>query len=200
MAEKQAPPAAIVAAVILAAGAASRMGRPKLLLPWQGEPLIRHSARTALQAGLEPVIVVTGAAAEEMKSALAGLNLQLAHNPDWKKGQSTSVRVGVESLNAQIDAVIFLLGDQPFVTADLLHGLVQAYQKSQPLILAPFVREKRANPVLFDRRVFTDLLGLQGDAGARTIFAQYPPSPYPWPDERLLFDVDTPEDYQRLLG
>ncbi len=189
-----------VAAVILAAGAASRMGQPKLLLPWKGEALIRHAARTAIQAGLDPVVVVTGAASDDMQTALSGLALKLVFNPDWQAGQSTSVRIGIQSLPAQARAVIFLLGDQPYVSADLLKGLVRAYIDTQPLILAPFVAEKRANPVLFDRAVFGEMLALQGDAGARTIFAQHPPTPLPWPDERLLFDVDTPEDYQRLLG
>jgi molybdenum cofactor cytidylyltransferase len=189
-----------VAAVILAAGAASRMGQPKLLLPWKGEALIRHAARTALQAGLDPVVVVTGAASVDMQTALSGLELKLVFNPDWQAGQSTSVRIGIQSLPAQARAVIFLLGDQPFVSVELLKGLVRAYLETQPLILAPFVAEKRANPVLFDRAVFGEMQALQGDAGARTIFSQHPPTPFPWPDERLLFDVDTPEDYQRLVG
>ena len=189
-----------VAGVILAAGAASRMGQPKLLLPWQGQSLIRHAARTALQAGLAPVLVVTGASAPEMQAALAGLDLLLAHNPDWLAGQSGSVRVGIRALPAQTEAVIFLLGDQPFVTDELLKALVNEYAHSQPVILAPFVGEKRSNPVLFDRAVFEALCTLQGDAGARSLFGQYPPSRLPWPDERLLFDVDTPEDYRKLIG
>jgi len=189
-----------VSGVILAAGAASRMGQPKLLLQWKGEPLICHAARTALQAGLDPVVVVTGSYAAKMQAALAGLSVRLVHNPDWQTGQSTSVRAGLAALPDHIQAVIFLLGDQPFVTAGLLLALVNTYARTRPTILAPFVGEKRANPVLFDRSIFPALGKLQGDAGARSIFAQYPPTPMPWPDERLLFDVDTPGDYQRLLA
>ena len=188
-----------VSGVILVAGAASRMGQPKLLLPWKGEPLVRRAANTALQAGLDPVVVVTGAYANEIRAALAGLPLGLVHNPDWQTGQSTSVKTGLAALPAQTRAVIFLLGDQPFVTPDLLQALVKTYARTRPAILAPFVGAKRANPVLFDRSIFETLGQLQGDAGARTIFAQHPPTPMPWPDERLLLDVDTPEDYQRLL-
>lgn len=189
-----------VAGVILAAGAASRMGCPKLLLPWKGEALIRHAVSSALEGGLQPVVVVTGAGADEMQTALAGLPVRLAHNPGWQVGQSSSVRIGVQALPAETQAVIFLLGDQPFVSAELIRALVRRYAQTRPAILAPYVGEKRSNPVLFDRSLFERLAGLQGDAGARSLFGEFPPAALPWPDERLLFDVDTAEDYDRLIG
>ncbi len=192
------PAPARAAGIILAAGAAARMRQPKLLLPWKGEALIRHAARTALQAGLDPVLVVTGAQAEALQQALDGLAVQFAHNPDWAAGQSTSVRTGILALPDGIPAALFLLGDQPFVPPELIRALLEHYHASHPLILAPFVGEKRANPVLFDRAIFPAMCALQGDAGARSLFAQYPPARLPWDDERLLFDVDTPEDYQQL--
>jgi molybdenum cofactor cytidylyltransferase len=187
-----------VAGVILAAGAASRMGQPKLLLPWKGEALIRHSARAALDAGLQPVVVVTGAGAEALTAALAGLAVQTVHNPDWAAGQSTSVRAGIAALPAATPAVLFLLGDQPFLSVELIRRMVETYRQTRPAILAPFVNGKRSNPVLFDRAVFDEMRQLQGDVGARSLFAQHPPAALPWPDERLLLDVDTPEDYRRL--
>lgn len=189
-----------VAAVILAAGAASRMGQPKLLLPWNGEPLICHAARTALDAGLAPVIVVTGAGVSAVQSALQGLAVQLVYNQDWETGQSTSVRAGLNALPSQVQAVLFMLGDQPYVSVELIKKLVENYLVTRPAILAPFIGEKRSNPVLFDRSTFDVLSRLQGDAGARSIFAQYPPQAMQWPDERLLLDIDTPQDYQRLVG
>jgi molybdenum cofactor cytidylyltransferase len=188
-----------VAGVILAAGAASRMGQAKLLLPWKGEALIRHAVHVALAAGLDPVVVVTGSGNVEMQAALAGQDVMVIHNSDWQAGQSTSVRAGINALPENIQAVIFLLGDQPYISPELLQALVRTFSQTHPIILAPFVGEKRTNPVLFDRSIFDALCRLQGDAGARSIFAQYPPTPMPWHDERLLFDVDTPEDYQRLL-
>ncbi len=189
-----------IAGIILAAGAASRMGKPKLLLPWKGEALICHAARTARQSGLDPLIVVTGAGAEGIKNALAGFDVTLVHNPDWQSGQSTSVRAGILALPAHVEAAFFLLGDQPFVSPDLIQSLTQKFLETRPAILAPFVGEKRANPVLFSRDMFETLCQLQGDAGARSIFKQYPPNSMQWADEHILFDIDTPEDYQRLLG
>lgn len=187
------------AGVILAAGAAARMGCPKLLLPWKGEALVCHVARAALTAKLAPVILVAGAWMDEIQAALAGLDVRVIHNARWESGQSSSVRAGVQALPAHTAAAIFLLGDQPYVSPELLQALQQAYLRDRPAILAPFVAGKRSNPVLFERSLFEALCALEGDAGARSLFAQRPPAPLAWPDERLLFDVDTPEDYQRLV-
>lgn len=188
-----------IAGILLAAGAATRMGQPKLLLPWQGEPLIRHAARIALDAGLNPVVVVTGAE-QTIAAVLKDLPLQIVDNPDWQSGQSTSVRVGIQALPAETQAAIFLLGDQPFVTTDLIQQLIDTYRKTRPIILAPFVNNKRTNPVLFDRSVFNLLCQLHGDQGGRTLFDQYPPARMQWLDERLLLDIDTPEEYENLIS
>lgn len=187
------------AGIVLAAGASSRMGQPKLLLPWRGKPLIWHAVNTALEAGLSPVIVVTGAFGEQIKSALCDLNVQWKENPDWQQGQSTSVRAGVLALPRETTAVIFLLGDQPHIPHELVHALVEAHAQTAAAVIAPLIAGRRANPVLFDRVVFPELLKLKGDAGARQILKQYPPQYLPWEDEKLLLDIDTAEDYQQLL-
>jgi molybdenum cofactor cytidylyltransferase len=189
----------LIAGIILAAGGAVRMGEPKLLLPWKGETLIHHSARTTLEAGLSPVIVVTGFDATRIENALRDLPVTIAHNPEWQKGQSTSVKAGIQSLPEGTRAALFLLGDQPFVTSELIRQLVATYQKDNPVILAPFIGERRANPALFDRSLFKRMCQLKGDAGARSLFGEFPPAALPWPDKRILFDIDTPEDYRCLL-
>lgn len=191
-------PSPKIAGILLAAGGATRMGKPKLLLPWKGETLIHRAARVALQAGLSPLIIVCGAGAEGIQAALKDLPVELAENPHWQEGQSTSVRAGVEALPADCQAVVFLLGDQPFVGANLIQTLVTTYLKDRPNILAPHVNGKRVNPVIFDRSVFPHLLNLKGDAGARSIFGVFPPAAMPWLDERVLLDIDTPEDYEQL--
>lgn len=193
------PEKSSIAGIILAAGGASRMGQPKLLLPWKGETLIHRAALVALQAGLDPVVVVTGASSREIATALSDVPVQIVNNPNWQTGQSTSVRAGIQALPQNTQAVVFLLGDQPFVSVALLQALISAYQNTYPSILAPFVDGKRSNPVLFDHAVFDVLCRLQGDKGARSIFDQYPPAAMEWPDDRILLDIDTPEDYQRLI-
>ncbi len=187
------------AGILLAAGAAKRMGQPKLLLPWHGEPLVRLVARRALLAGLNPVVVVTGAYPEAIETALAGLPVRFCHNSAWESGQSSSVRAGLDCLSEETGGALFLLGDQPFISTALIDALLSAHALSRTEILAPYVGKRRANPVLFDRCVFTDLRQLHGDTGGRSLFARYPPAVLPWPDEKILLDVDTPQDYQNLL-
>lgn len=193
-----------IAGIVLAAGASRRMGTPKLLLPWQGKPIVQHVVQTALEAGLAPVLVVAGEHESEIFAALRGLDVSFVSNPDWSAGQSTSITIGVRALqNIEDDslrAAIFLLGDQPRVPAALVHAIIAAYERTGEKIIAPSVHGKRANPVLFDRSLFPALLELCGDAGARQLFNSHPPFLVAWEDERILLDVDTPADYQQLLS
>ncbi len=188
-----------IAGVVLAAGASSRLGRPKQLLPWRGEPFVRHVAQTALQAGLSPVIVVTGFAADETASAVRGLPVSLVFNPSWQDGQGTSVAAGVRALPEQTGGAVFLLADQPQIPAELVTSLVELHAKTLAPILAPLVQGQRGNPVVFDRLTFDDLRSLSGEAGGRLLFSKYEVTWLPWLDGSILLDVDTEEDYQRLL-
>jgi len=187
------------AGIILAAGGSTRMGQPKLLLPWRGEPLIRHVARTALAAGLSPVLVVTGAYGDEIRDSLTDLQVQIIPNPEWEAGQSTSVRAGVQALPGETGAAVFMLADQPQIPVELVRALVDAHAQTQAPVIAPLIAGKRGNPALFDQAVFPDLLELSGDAGARQILGRYPLQFVPWDDESLLLDIDTPEDYRQLI-
>jgi molybdenum cofactor cytidylyltransferase len=188
------------AGILLAAGESRRMGRPKQLLDWRGEPLVRRQARLALEAGLAPVVVVTGAEAGAVAAALADLAVYVVHNSAWTEGQSGSVRSGLAALPAEIGAAVFLLADQPFVSVELLRALARHHAHSLASIVAPWVRGQRSNPVLFDQHTFADLASLQGDAGGRQVMGKWGVQPLDWPDERLLWDLDRPEDYRRALG
>ncbi len=189
-----------VAGVLLAAGGSTRLGRPKPLLDWHGQPFVRAVARTALSAGLRPVIVVTGAASHEITPALDGLPVKIVHNEAWESGQASSIRMGLKALPDETGAAAFLLADQPQVGSDVIEALVARHASSLDAIVAPLVMmERRANPVLFDRVTFPDLLSLTGDVGGRAVFSKHRVEYLPWYDERLLLDVDTEEDYRRLL-
>jgi len=188
-----------VAGIVLAAGGASRFGTAKQLLPWHGEPLVRRAARTALEAGLSPVVVVSGEYTAETRDALDDLPVKVVENPGWSLGQSTSIKVGLGELPPETGAVVFLLADQPMVPVSLLRALIEMHAASLNPIVAPLVDGQRANPVLFDRITFHDMASLSGDIGGRPLFAKYAVSWVPWHDPRLLLDVDTPEDYQALL-
>ena len=183
-----------IAGVLLAAGAGRRMGRPKALLTWQGEPLVRRAARVALEAGLQPVVVVLGAAAEEARRAVADLPVQVVFNPRWEAGMGTSVAAGVAALPPETQAAVFLLVDQPFVTPAVIRALVAYHHNTGAPVVAPAVGGRRTNPVLFAAALFPQLRQLRGDKGGRALFDRYPPALVPWPDARLAVDWDRPED------
>jgi molybdenum cofactor cytidylyltransferase len=192
-----------IAGVILAAGESSRFGKPKQLLDWKGQPFVRAVAKTALEAGLAPVVVVTGANAEQVEFVVKDLNVIVIKNEDWRGGQGSSIRSGVKTLthsHSKIGGVTFLLTDQPQVTISILRALVEKHAEGLYAVVAPMVIDQRANPVLFDRLTFPDLMTLEGDVGGRAIFHKHHVEYLPWHDDRLLLDVDTPEMYQRLIS
>jgi molybdenum cofactor cytidylyltransferase len=189
-----------IAGVVLAAGGAARYGALKQVLLWKGKPLVRHVTQTALEAGLSPVVVVTGAGVGQVAQAIAGLPVRQVHNPDWQGGQSTSVQAGLRALPPTSGGVVFLLADQPDIPATLVRALVEAHSQSLAPVIAPLVDGQRGNPVLFDPLAIPDLMKLTGDQGGRQIFSQYPIQYVSWQDRAVLRDVDVPEDYARLTS
>jgi molybdenum cofactor cytidylyltransferase len=187
-----------MAGIVLGAGEAQRFGQPKQLLDWRGEPFVRAVAKKALESGLSPVVVVTGAYAEQVEKVVQDLPVQLVHNEAWQSGQAASIRAGVSLLPTQCGGAIFLLTDQPQVTPPILQALIEEHASTLAPIIAPLVLDQRANPVLFDRDTFPDLMKLEGDTGGRGIFSKHRVSYMPWHDDAMLLDVDTPEHYQRL--
>jgi molybdenum cofactor cytidylyltransferase len=188
-----------VAGIILAAGEARRFGQSKQLLDWRGEPFVRAVAKTALDAGLSPVAVVVGANGDNVEAAVRDLPVKIVRNANWPRGQSSSIRAGLASLPEHTGSSIFLLADQPQVTTAVLRALVAQHASELFSVVAPLVMmEQRANPVLFDRTTFPDLLALEGDVGGRALFSKYEIEYLPWHDDSLLLDVDKPEDYPRM--
>ncbi|NUQ84757.1 MAG: putative selenium-dependent hydroxylase accessory protein YqeC [Anaerolineales bacterium] len=207
-----------IAGIVLAAGESSRFGEPKQLLDWKGQSFVRAVTQTALKAGLSPVVVVTGANAEEVEAAVNDLDVIVARNEEWQSGQGSSIRAGVLSLTPTstlgfdspdehgllqrpvVGGAVFLLADQPQITISIIQALMEKHAEGLHPIVAPMVMDRRANPVLFDRAVFPDLLTIEGDVGGRAIFHKHRVEYLPWHDDRLLLDVDTPEQYRRLAS
>lgn len=187
------------AGILLAAGGSSRLGQPKQLLDWKGVPFVRAAARTALQAGLDPVIVVTGSWELEVREALRELPVIFVSNPDWEEGQGTSVARGLELVPETCGGAVFLLSDQPHIPARLIKKLLQTQARTGARIAAPRVNGRQANPVLFNRSLFKDLSALSGDRGGRALFDQHPIRYIDWNDPGILLDVDTDSDYQKLV-
>lgn len=192
-----------IAGIVLAAGESARFGKPKQLLDWKGEPFVHAVARTALEAGLSPVVVVVGANSEQVESAVADLNVTIVKNDEWKSGQGSSIKAGISKLETShisTGGAIFLLADQPQITVSIIRALVEKHAEGLYPIIAPMVLDQRANPVLFDQATFADLLEIKGDVGGRAIFHKHKVEYVPWHDDRMLLDVDTPEHYQRLIS
>jgi molybdenum cofactor cytidylyltransferase len=188
-----------IAGIILAAGESNRFGRPKSLLDWNGKPFIWHIVKNALDANLSPVNVVIGAIIDPIKDILSGLPVNIIENVNWREGQSSSIRTGLQSLPGNSGGAIFMLIDQPQINLPLIRKLIECHQETLAPIIAPAVDGKRANPVLFDRSTFPDLLNLRGDIGGRELFSKYPVHFISWYDAFINYDVDTPEEYQRFL-
>jgi len=187
-----------VAGIVLAGGEARRLGQPKQLLEWDGELLVHRVARVALEAGLSPVVVVTGAYAEQVAAGVSDLPLRVVENKSWREGQSSSIRAGLEVLPTEVGAAIFLLADQPKIPPGLAQSLVETHTGTLAPIVAPLVNGQRGNPVLFDRETFHDLCALTGDVGGRALFAHYPITWVPWHDPSVLVDIDTASDLAKL--
>lgn len=188
-----------VAGIVLAAGGSSRFGEPKQLLNWHGKPFVRHVVQNALTLGLNPVIIVTGDYGSQVGDAVEDLEVVILHNHNWREGQSTSVKIAIEALPGEAGAAVFLLADQPQISIELIHKLVETYASSNSPIVAPQIAGRRGNPVLFDRVTFPDLQRISGDMGGRQVFSKYPITWVPWHDSTALLDVDTPEDYRKFV-
>jgi molybdenum cofactor cytidylyltransferase len=185
----------MLSAVILAAGASSRMGTHKLLLPLEGEPLVRRVVREVAGAGFDDLLIVVGHAHEKVLGALEGMAIRHAINAEYATGMGGSFRVAVQAL-MDADAAMFALADQPLLTSADYRRLADTYREHRTGIVSVRYGDVTAPPHLFDRAFFPELARLEH--GARpvlqrhadvTTILRFAPE--------LLLDVDTPDDYER---
>jgi molybdenum cofactor cytidylyltransferase len=190
-----------VAAVVLAAGRSTRMGTSNKLLAEIGHrPLVRIAVEEALASRAKPVIVVAGHQRDEIEKALVGLPVRVVHNPDFAQGLGSSLKAGIAAVPADAHGAIVCLGDMPQVDARLIDRLIAAFDPDRgALVVVPTFEGKRGNPVLWARRFFPDLMGIDGDVGARHLIGGYGEavSEVPVEGKAALVDIDTPE---ALLG
>lgn len=193
-------PASRVAGIILAAGSSSRMGRPKQLLFFRGQTVIECVVDNALASSLSRVVVVLGHQSAAISSLIQERDLTVVFNSDYHEGQSSSVRTGLQAVKDDVDAVLFLLGDQPLISAETIDLILAAYKSNPSPIVLPLFDGKRGNPVLFDRQTFAQITALAGDTGARVIFPEYAgrTMELSLQDPSIHLDIDTEQDYRFL--
>lgn len=185
-----------VAGLLLAAGAGSRMGGPKALLELAGEPLVQRGIRLLRDGGCSPVVVVVGAAAEQVRPLCAGA--QVVEAPDWGSGMAASLRAGLASVDA--DACVVALVDQPLVTAAAVVRLRAAHEAGARAAVASYAGRRR-NPVLLDGSLWPDVAAAAtGDEGARSWLRAHPEQvvEVDCTDTGSPDDLDTPHDLERL--
>ena len=193
-------PSGAVALLLLAAGASTRMGRPKQLLPYHGRTLLRHAAETAVAAGCAPIVLVTGALHDKLLAEIVGLPILTVHNPDWETGMASSIRAGLAAVAAAAPrAVLVMLTDQPLVTPELLRQLIVQQHATQAPIVAAAYGETLGVPAIFDKSLLPELLKLQGAQGAGRLIAQLGAAVGQVAFPAGLLDVDTPAQYTALL-
>ncbi|NPA07033.1 MAG: nucleotidyltransferase family protein [Chloroflexi bacterium] len=188
--------------VVLAAGEGRRFGpRLKVLQPYQGEPLVRRAARALLAAGLSRVGVVVGYRAEQVVPALAGLPVAVLFNPAWFWGMAWSVRAAVRAAQGwRAQGLLITLADMPLVDGAAIRAVLQVAQRSPEPIVALEAASRVTPPVAYRASVWPALLRLRGDVGGRALFGAFPVRRVPWPDPRIIWDIDTMHDWQRLAS
>lgn len=190
-----------IAGIVLAAGEASRMGRPKQLLQAGGITLVERIVDEALKSDLDEVILVLGHQYKEIREKLGKVvnrpRLKVIENRKYKKGMSSSIIAGLSEVENNHDHVMLLLADMPYIDTTLINFLLRRYMDSRLPLGAIKLNKKRTHPVIFNRQLYHELRDLKGDVGARDLFKKYA-------DRVCLVepegsyedtDIDTPEDY-----
>ena len=191
-----------VGVIVLAAGAATRFGGPKLAMPFGGTTLLRRATAAALEVSAH-VIVVTGAHCEAIEPLVADLPVTRAYNPDWVLGMSQSIAHGIVRLCAvapDATGALVMLADQVNVGTDELRELLAAHDASPTQIIAANYAGESGAPCVFPRLYFDKLMQLQGARGARTILRRHADSVRALPMPQAAIDIDTPADYAEALA
>ena len=191
----------MIAAVVLAAGVSSRMGRPKQTLDVEGVPMLERVLLTFRRSKVGRVVVVIGAHAEDVRRRVGFADEVIVENPKFAEGMSGSLKLGLRNVG-EADAAFVALGDQPFVRPETVDRMVAAYEKTRACIVIPTYRGTRGNPVLFDRSIFPQIEGIRGDVGAKSVVRRNASEVLEVDvrDIGVLADIDTPSDLADAVG
>ena len=192
-----------IAAIILAAGASTRMGQPKQLLPYKRRTLLSHVINCVIASSCRIVIVILGANSDKIEPQIAQFPIIIVKNSDWNKGISSSIGCGVNYIQEKklnINGVIFLTCDQPFISTKIIDQLIEANNLTNQSIIATHYEKTLGIPVLFSSSFFSELIELRGDNGAKKIINKYPELVKKIDFTQGKIDLDTVKDYQQLIS
>ena len=188
-----------IGCAILAAGSSSRFGSPKQLARYKNKSFIENVIETTLSVNFDGYVVILGFRHEKILKVINKYNINTVINQEWERGQSTSV---VQSINflirENVEAIIFLLVDQPQISVDQIHNVLNLYAYKKPSIIVHDYQGQNRHPILFSKTVFDDLKTLQGDQGGRQLFNKYPLEKIKITDQFFSIDVDTKSDLEKL--
>jgi molybdenum cofactor cytidylyltransferase len=192
-----------VAAVVLAAGLSTRMGQPKLLLDWGGKTVVQTVLETLYDAGIERIYTVVGANREAVQESIFSLSfpVETIFNPNYSNGEMTdSIIVGIQSVPRDAEAVLIVLGDQPQMMAEVIRGVLSAYQKTGSKIIVPSYQFRRGYPWLIDRSLWGELENLNSSYTLRDFLGKHQDQIHYFEVDTptVLQDLDTPQDYQQF--
>jgi molybdenum cofactor cytidylyltransferase len=191
----------MIIAVVLSAGESSRMGRPKALLPIQGQKFIERIIRVIGQSRVGRTIVVLGHHADQLRGQIEHLPVEVVINPDYRSGQLSSLQAAIRHISNddRCDGMLVHLVDHPFIDVALVDALIESFFETKKMIVVPRYKGKRGHPVIFSRQLFDDLLNAPLEQGAKAVVNAHRQETLEieWQDEGITLDIDTPELYRQ---
>ena len=190
-------------AILLAAGESSRMGQLKALLPWRGQPLLRHQVAALREGGADRVVVVLGHRASELSPSLEGLEgVDWVLNPDYLQGKTTSIKVGLSVVDREAaDEILLLNVDQPRSAADIAH-ILRTHRAGDCSVTIPTCGGKGGHPIALSAGLLDELLVIDEESqGVKAVVQRRPGSVnrFPLENPEILLDLNTPEQYQQAV-
>ncbi len=192
----------MITGIILSAGESKRMGTPKQLLPWGKTIILQQVIENAQASRLDRILLVLGSRADEIAAKITvSAKTNIVVNQDYKEGMSSSVKCGIKNTPAEAEAFMLLLGDQPFISAQIIDKVLDTYRNSNDGIVIPVYDGKHGHPVIFDAKYKQELLAI-GDRGAKAVTEKHSAEIVEVPVDapEVLTDIDTPLDYQKAVG